>query len=65
MSIANSASPTTKQLSSAFESMPAKHVDEAVQSVQDLVSPVWPLRDYVAVNPYAGLSDLKFMEAPK
>ena len=63
MSIANSASPTTKQLSSAFESMPAKHVDEAVQSVQDLVSPVWPLRDYVAVNPYAGLSDLKFMEA--
>lgn len=63
MSIANSASTTTKVASSTFGSTSATHVEEAIQSVQDLISPVWPLRDYVAVNPYAGFSDLKFMEA--
>ncbi len=33
---------------------------DLLASVQELVMPVWPLRDYVAVNPFSGFSDRKF-----
>ncbi|WP_083904789.1 YbcC family protein [Rhodopirellula sp. SWK7] len=38
-------------------------VREALKRVSDVIAPVWPLRDYVAVNPYAGLSANSFLEA--
>ncbi len=34
-----------------------------LKRVQQSVTPVWPLKDYVAVNPYASLGDMEFMEA--
>ena len=38
-------------------------VEQVLDDVLSKISPVWPLRDYVAVNPYAGLSDRKFLAA--
>ncbi|MEQ9410503.1 MAG: DUF2309 domain-containing protein [Fuerstiella sp.] len=38
-------------------------VREAIQDVEDAIAPVWPLRDYVAVNPFLGLSDRPFLNA--
>ncbi len=38
-------------------------VETVLEEVQAIISPVWPLKDYVAVNPYAGLSDQKFLSA--
>ena len=37
----------------------------ALQSVHDLVAPLWPLEDYVAVNPFSGYADLNFLETRK
>jgi len=34
-----------------------------LEQVHEKISPVWPLKDYVAVNPYAGHSDQKFLAA--
>lgn len=35
---------------------------EALNRVRSKITPVWPLADYVAVNPFAGFSQHKFME---
>ena len=37
--------------------------DEILADVERILSPVWPLNDYVAVNPYMGLADQKFLDA--
>ena len=37
--------------------------DLVMQEVSDTIAPVWPLKDYVAVNPYFGLADRGFMSA--
>ncbi len=34
-----------------------------IDQVSDTIAPVWPLQDYVAVNPYFGISHLSFLEA--
>jgi uncharacterized protein YbcC (UPF0753/DUF2309 family) len=42
------------------------HVDRvtsAIADIRSLVPPVWPLQDYVAVNPFQGLANLRFLEA--
>lgn len=36
---------------------------QVIQSVEDSIAPVWPLKDYVAVNPFLGLSDRPFLKA--
>lgn len=36
---------------------------EVLNRVQEKLSPVWPLKDYVAVNPYSGYSDQGFLAA--
>ncbi|MCA9152008.1 MAG: DUF2309 family protein, partial [Planctomycetales bacterium] len=41
----------------------SKHITDALEQVQKKIAPVWPLQDYVAVNPYAGHSDQKFLAA--
>ncbi|MEM9364364.1 MAG: DUF2309 domain-containing protein [Planctomycetota bacterium] len=54
----------TAQAASAFSQMhPFERVEETIQRVESLIAPVWPLQDYVAVNPYRGLADRSFMDA--
>ena len=36
---------------------------EILADVERILSPVWPLNDYVAVNPYMGLASHKFLDA--
>ena len=56
--------PATQCLEmSSDEKDPAERVAEALLKVSEAVAPVWPLADYVAVNPYMGLSDKTFLEA--
>lgn len=47
--------------------MPSTTTDlsEVLDGVINLVSPVWPLQDYVAVNPFMGLADRKFVDATR
>lgn len=58
-------STQTISASSTAESQPAEPLADVIQSVTELVSPVWPLQDYVAVNPYMGLSDRSFLESAR
>lgn len=39
------------------------HILEVLDQVQAKIAPVWPLKDYVAVNPYAGHADQEFLAA--
>ncbi|QDU89101.1 hypothetical protein Pla175_24870 [Pirellulimonas nuda] len=41
----------------------AKLSTDACRVVAQTIAPVWPLADYVAVNPYLGLTNAKFLEA--
>jgi uncharacterized protein YbcC (UPF0753/DUF2309 family) len=41
----------------------AERIVEIVGEVSEVIAPVWPLRDYVAVNPYAGIASRSFMDA--
>lgn len=55
---------TSKQLPPAYDSAHlATQLEDVLSEVSDVVAPVWPLKDYVAVNPYAGMSHRSFMEA--
>ncbi len=38
-------------------------IQDALTEVTDMIAPVWPLQDYIAVNPYAGLSSKRFLDA--
>ncbi|MEZ6138515.1 MAG: putative inorganic carbon transporter subunit DabA, partial [Pirellulaceae bacterium] len=38
-------------------------LEEALAEVVETIAPVWPLKDYVAVNPYAGISHRSFQDA--
>ncbi|MEM6365572.1 MAG: DUF2309 domain-containing protein [Planctomycetota bacterium] len=38
-------------------------LDEVLLGVAEVVSRVWPLRDYVAINPYAGIASRTFSDA--
>lgn len=40
-----------------------RQVEELLDQVCQVVSPVWPLKDWIAVNPYAGLSERSFDES--
>lgn len=37
--------------------------DDVWQQVTTVIAPVWPLNDYVAVNPYFGIADRSFLDA--
>ncbi|MEZ6130817.1 MAG: DUF2309 domain-containing protein [Planctomycetaceae bacterium] len=41
----------------------AEVLAETLSEVAEVIAPVWPLRDYVAVNPYAGLAHRSFLDA--
>ncbi len=60
--------PSTAPQGSASEfenevDAPCQGLLEAIQGVSDAIAPVWPLRDYVAVNPYLGFADRPFLSA--
>ncbi len=38
-----------------------RQLDDLLAEVAQVVAPVWPLQDYVAVNPYAGISERSFL----
>jgi len=41
----------------------AEQFNEILKEVYDTIAPVWPLKDYVAVNPYFGIHQRRFMDA--
>ena len=41
----------------------AELLDEIIEEAKEVIAPVWPLQDYVAVNPYAGISHRSFLDA--
>lgn len=48
-----------------FESKQHKHVAElreVLQKVEETVAPVWPLKDFVAVNPFLGMTERSFLK---
>lgn len=38
-------------------------LNQALETIHSLVPPLWPLADYVAVNPFFGLADKPFLKA--
>ncbi len=42
---------------------PVEQFNEMLKEVSDAIAPVWPLKDYVAVNPYFGIHQRTFMDA--
>ena len=40
-----------------------ERVSRTIAAVSGVVPPVWPLQDYVAVNPFLGLADRRFLDA--
>lgn len=58
----NTASPDNNR-----QPLPGEHskqlICDTIQRVKDAIAPVWPLKNYVAVNPYQGLSDRSFLDA--
>ena len=53
----------TRSLVTRFNERTAEDVERVIESVKNSIAPVWPLRDFVAVNPYGGLADQKFLDA--
>jgi len=50
---------------SQTDSIPSsiERITAVISDVCSVVPPVWPLKDYVAVNPFLGLSQRRFLEA--
>ena len=40
-----------------------RQIQEIIGDVTEVVSKVWPLRDYVAINPYSGIAGRTFTDA--
>jgi hypothetical protein len=40
-----------------------ERVHAAIADIRDVVPPVWPLEDYVAVNPFQGVANQRFLAA--
>ena len=57
---AEASSPSQTKLPA---SLPLDGLKDTLMSVESIVPPLWPLRDYVAVNPFLGLSDRRFLQA--
>ncbi len=43
------------------DSLSSSSIHDIVESVRQKIAPVWPLRDYVAVNPYIGFAEHEFL----
>lgn len=58
-------SPLINQSCLAHSGLPeaCPRLETVLDEVREALAPVWPLRDYVAVNPYFGLASRSFMSA--
>lgn len=52
-----------QQALTGVNSHPSATIQKIWEQVKDRVAPVWPLEDYVAVNPFMGLSQYPFIKA--
>lgn len=43
----------------------SEHVESAARAACDRIAPLWPLKNFVAVNPFFGLADKSFGEASR
>lgn len=43
--------------------LPSRNLDEALTKARGRIAPLWPLKSFVAVNPFLGLSDRRFEDA--
>ncbi len=59
--IAENTITTPNQPSNAL--LMEQSIESLLDDVMGVVAPVWPLKDYVAVNPYAGIADQPFLNA--
>ncbi|MEQ8210525.1 MAG: DUF2309 domain-containing protein [Lacipirellulaceae bacterium] len=60
----SSVAETTPRQVSFFETTEMiSQLEELLSRVEEIIAPVWPLQDYVAINPYGGLADRQFAEA--
>lgn len=48
--------------SSSRSVLQESNIDNLINEIIQVVAPVWPLKDYVAVNPYMGFSGKEFLE---
>lgn len=55
------AMPTLSQMSP--QPVDAKSISDLVTAAADIVAPVWPLRNFIAVNPLQGLENRSFEQA--
>ena len=62
-------SPSRMLVPSSFGDSPVpaparvERVTDVIAAVSGIVPPVWPLEDYVAVNPFLGLAHARFLDA--
>ena len=58
-------SPAKETLVPAVHVTPygVRQIEDTLAEVAEAIAPVWPLKDYVAVNPYAGISHRSFLDA--
>jgi uncharacterized protein YbcC (UPF0753/DUF2309 family) len=64
--LADSSVPAPTTVPPIFErsiGTPGQRLVDTIRNVTDTIAPVWPLQDFVAVNPYMGLSDRSFLKA--
>ncbi len=54
---------TTLTLESDTKTETPNDIYSAIQSACSKIAPLWPLKNFVAVNPFIGMSDLKFKDA--
>lgn len=52
----------TSAIHASIQESTAHRLEPAIEYVHDAIAPVWPLRDFVAVNPYGGFADRKFLD---
>lgn len=64
------ATPEASTMIEASDSSPAEALStenptlsDVLENIEELVPPLWPLRDYVAVNPFMGWTQSRFLEA--
>lgn len=63
MTVPASAAGHSRSNDSRVSASASQLLTEALQAVHTIVPPLWPLADYVAVNPCVGLTDRPFLNA--
>jgi len=62
---AHAAHPVRTANTQELPEFPDDHLEQAAARACDRVAPLWPLRHFVAVNPFFGIRDMEFWEADR